>query len=115
MASGPQGFEAFFIVWGEPGPYCGVGYAARQLWRPGLRGPIATDVTPVTPLSRQAIIVGIRKRQGRTMLLLTAILRIWLPRDPQPNDLLAGIRSRIGHLGLTVIALVYVLITFWQR
>jgi hypothetical protein len=77
--------------------------------------PIATDVTPVTPLSRQAIIVGIRKRQGRTMLLLTAILRIWLPRDPEPNDLLAGIRSRIGHLGLTIIALVYVLISFWQR
>jgi hypothetical protein len=110
MASGSQGFEAFFIVWG-----------AWALLRPGLGGPayaappIATDVTPVTPLSRQAIIVGIRKRQGRTMLLLTAILRIWLPRDPQPNDLLAGIRSRIGHLGLTVIALVYVLITFWQR
>jgi len=49
------------------------------------------------------------------MLLLTAILRVWLPRDDQPNDLLAGVRLRIGHLGLTIIALVYVLITFWQR
>jgi hypothetical protein len=49
------------------------------------------------------------------MLLLTAILRVWSPREPGPNDLLAGIRMRIGHLGLTIIALVYVLITFWQR
>jgi len=49
------------------------------------------------------------------MLLLSAILRIWLPRDPKPNDLLAGIRLRVGHLGLTIIALVYILITFWQR
>jgi hypothetical protein len=49
------------------------------------------------------------------MLLLTAILRVWLPRDPEPNDLLAGIRLRVGHLGLTIIALVYILITLWQR
>jgi hypothetical protein len=49
------------------------------------------------------------------MLLLTAILRVCLPSDPEPNDLLAGIRLRVGHLGLTIIALVYVLITFWQR
>ena len=43
------------------------------------------------------------------MLLLTAILRVWSPRDPKPNDLLAGFRMRIGHLGLTIIALVYIL------
>ena len=49
------------------------------------------------------------------MLLLTAILRVWSPRDAEPNDLLAGIRLKVGHLGLTIIALVYVLITFWQR
>ncbi len=49
------------------------------------------------------------------MLLLTAILRVWVPRDPEANDLLAGIRLRVGHLGLTIIALVYVLISFWQR
>jgi hypothetical protein len=49
------------------------------------------------------------------MLLLTAILRVWSPRDPEANDLLAGIRLRVGHLGLTIIALVYVLISFWQR
>jgi hypothetical protein len=72
-------------------------------------------VTRVTPLFFEAFILRKRKPQGRTMLLLTAILRVWLPRDPQPNDLLAGIRLRVGHLGLTIIALVYVLITFWQR
>ena len=93
MASSPQGFEAFFVV----------------------RRPIAADVTRVTPLSRQAFIVRRRNPQGRTMLLLTAILRVWLPRDPEANDLLAAIRLRVGHLGLTIIALVYVLISFWQR
>ncbi len=48
------------------------------------------------------------------MLFLAAILRFSLPQ-PQPNDLLAQVRLRLGHLGLTIIALVYVLITFWQR
>jgi hypothetical protein len=93
MASSPQGFEAFFV-----------GAPADQL-----------DVTRVTHLSRQAFNVRRRNSQGRTMLLLTAILRVWSPRDPEPNDLLAGIRLRVGHLGLTIIALVYVLISFWQR
>jgi hypothetical protein len=49
------------------------------------------------------------------MLLLTAILRVWLPRAPEPNDLLAETHGRLGFLGLTIIALVFVLITFWQR
>jgi hypothetical protein len=49
------------------------------------------------------------------MLSLTAILRVWQPREAEPNDLLAGTRQRLGHLGLTVIALVFVLITLWQR
>jgi hypothetical protein len=48
------------------------------------------------------------------MLSLTAILRIWIPRETQPNDLLAQSRLKIGHMSLTVIALVYVLVTFWQ-
>ena len=47
------------------------------------------------------------------MLFLSAIVRIALPREPESNDLL--VQSRIGHLGLTVIALVYVLVTLWQR
>ncbi len=49
------------------------------------------------------------------MLLMSAILRVWLPREPEPNDLLAEVRVRLGHAGLTLIALVYVLVTFWQR
>jgi hypothetical protein len=49
------------------------------------------------------------------MLLLAAILRVWLPREVSPNDLLAESRLRIGHLGLTIIALVYVLVSLWQR
>jgi hypothetical protein len=47
------------------------------------------------------------------MLFLAAIARIAAPREPQPNDLLA--QSRIGHIGLTVITLVYVLVILWQR
>lgn len=49
------------------------------------------------------------------MLLLTAILHVWQPHDAAPNDLLAEARQRVGHLGLAVIALVFVLITFWQH
>lgn len=49
------------------------------------------------------------------MLLLSAILRVCLPPTPEPNDLLAEARGRIGHLGLTVIALVFILISLWQR
>jgi hypothetical protein len=49
------------------------------------------------------------------MLLLAAILRFSLPSQSTANDLLAETRLRLGHLGLTIIALVYVLITFWQR
>ena len=48
------------------------------------------------------------------MLLLSAILQVWLPPEPQPNDLLAEARARIGHVGLTVIALVFVLLTLWR-
>jgi hypothetical protein len=49
------------------------------------------------------------------MLLLTAILHIWLPREAQAHDLLAERRGALGHVALTVIALVYVLVEFWQR
>ncbi len=49
------------------------------------------------------------------MLLLTAILQVWSPRRTEPNDTLTDVRRVLGHVGLTVIALVYVLVTFWQR
>jgi len=48
------------------------------------------------------------------MVFLAAILRISLPPDAPPNDLLAQMRLRLGHLGLTIIALVFVLLTFWH-
>ena len=48
------------------------------------------------------------------MLCLLAIIRYALPPEPPANDLLASLHLRIGHLALTVIALVYVLITSVQ-
>lgn len=47
------------------------------------------------------------------MLFLAAIARLALPRERESNDLL--VLSRVGHVGLTVIALVYVLLTLWQQ
>jgi hypothetical protein len=49
------------------------------------------------------------------MVFLSAFIRITRTPEPQPNDLLAEARLRVGHLVLTVIALIYVLISFWQR
>ena len=49
------------------------------------------------------------------MLLLTAILHVWVPREIEPNDLLARTRLKIGHIGLAVIALVIVLLNVWQQ
>ncbi len=49
------------------------------------------------------------------MLLLSAIFRVCQPREPEANDLLAEARQRVGHVSLTVIALVYVLLKFWQQ
>jgi hypothetical protein len=51
------------------------------------------------------------------MLFLFALARL-LPGEPpeqQHNDLLAqSRRAALGHLGLTIIAIVFVLITFWK-
>jgi hypothetical protein len=64
-------------------------------------------VKSITLLSRGLIIL-------EAMLFLAAFHRIWTPREPEANDLLAASRAAMGHLGLTVIALVFVLITFWK-
>ena len=53
-----------------------------------------------------------RRHYSWRMLFLSAFARL-VPRDPEPNDLLAQ-HAAVGHLGLTVIALVFVLITFWK-
>jgi len=47
------------------------------------------------------------------MLILAAFSRLAPRREPPTNDLL--VRSAVGHLGLTIIALVYVLVMVWQR
>jgi len=48
------------------------------------------------------------------MLFLAAFSRLSLPRESEQNDLLAQSHAALGHLGLTVIALVFVLLTFWK-
>jgi hypothetical protein len=47
------------------------------------------------------------------MLVLAAIARLATPRELESHDLL--VQSRLGHVGLTVIALIYVLVTVWQQ
>lgn len=60
----------------------------------------------ITFLSAGAIILG-------GMLFLSAFARL-IPREPEANDLLAESHAALGHVGLTVIAIVFVLITFWK-
>ncbi len=47
------------------------------------------------------------------MLFLAAVNRLAQAREDQSNDLL--VKSRLGHVGLTVVALIYVLVTMWQQ
>jgi hypothetical protein len=47
------------------------------------------------------------------MLFLAAIVRFTLPRESESNDLL--VQSRLGHAGLTVITLVYLLLFLWRQ
>jgi hypothetical protein len=47
------------------------------------------------------------------MLLLAAFARM-VPTEPEPNDLLARQNAALGHLGLTIIAVVFILLTFWK-
>jgi hypothetical protein len=46
------------------------------------------------------------------MIILAAFARLSAAPEPQPNDLLAKSRAALGHLGLTIIALVFVMLTF---
>ncbi len=46
------------------------------------------------------------------MIFLAAFARLSAAPEPQPNDLLARSRAALGHLGLTIIALVFVMLTF---
>ena len=47
------------------------------------------------------------------MLFLSAFARL-IPPEPEANDLLAESHAALGHVGLTVIAIVFVLVTFWK-
>ena len=47
------------------------------------------------------------------MLFLAALSRL-RPAHDEPNDLLAQRHAALGHLGLTVIAVVFVVLTFWN-
>ena len=60
----------------------------------------------ITLFCRGAIILGV-------MLFLSAFARI-VPPEPQANDLLAEPHAALGHLGLTIIAIVFILVTFWK-
>ena len=48
------------------------------------------------------------------MLFLAALSQLRPVRDDEPNDLLAERQAALGHLGLTVIAVVFVVLTFWN-
>lgn len=48
------------------------------------------------------------------MLFLAAISSFLTPAEPPANDLVASPRAALGHISLTVIALVFVLTTFWK-
>ena len=60
----------------------------------------------ITLLSAAATILG-------GMLFLSAFARL-VPRDPEANDLLAESHAALGHVGLTIIAIVFVLVSFWK-
>ena len=60
----------------------------------------------ITLLSAGAIILGV-------MLFLSAFARL-IPGEPEANDLLAESHAALGHVGLTIIAIVFVLVTFWK-
>jgi hypothetical protein len=70
-------------------------------------------VNQITLLSAHLFIVAFYAEKGFRMLFLAAIFRVIAPGEPQFSDL--SVQTRIGHAGLTVIALVYVLVSLWQR
>lgn len=73
---------------------------------PAKPAAVAGDVNPITFLSAGPIMLG-------RMLFLSAFARL-IRGEPAPNDLLAQSRAALGHLGLTIIAIVFVLVTFWK-
>jgi hypothetical protein len=73
-----------------------------------------SKVRPFKLKRRDSNHVFIRRRHySWRMLFLSAFSRL-VPREPEANDLLAESHAALGYLGLTIIALVFVLITFWK-
>ncbi len=62
---------------------------------------------PITLSGRHAPILG-------GMIILAALARLSQTPEAPPNDLLAKAHAAIGHLSLTIIALVFVLLNFWR-
>jgi hypothetical protein len=77
--------------------------------------PIFQKLRQITLLPAYLFIVGVCAEKGYAMLFLAAISRVIVPRDPESQSGDLSVRSRLGHVGLTVIALVYVLVSLWQR
>jgi hypothetical protein len=48
------------------------------------------------------------------MIFLSAFSRLTAAPEAHANDLLAKAHAALGHLGLTLIALVFVLLNFWR-
>lgn len=64
-------------------------------------------VTQVPLLDRRRFILG-------GMIFLSAFARLTAAPDAPANDLLAKAHAALGHLGLTVIAVIFILLNFWR-
>jgi hypothetical protein len=81
-----------------------------------LRGPIDTFLKPAKRNRRDVKQIAVF-RAGPTILWLMLILFAFarcLPRATEHDGLEDEPRAALGHLGLTVIALVFVLLNFWK-
>jgi hypothetical protein len=73
-----------------------------------------SKVKPFPLTRRESNHAFIRRRHySGGMLFLSAFARL-IPREPEANDLLAESHAALGHVGLTIIAIVFVLVTFWK-
>jgi hypothetical protein len=74
------------------------------------------NVKPVTLLPyRTFIVISPAPNEVRRMLLLAAIAHLIPFRALKPDQGPNYLHPLLGHAGLTVIALVYVLIVMWQN
>jgi len=86
-------------------------FPSSTLCRPS-RGPWTMSTMLKMRESNHAF--AARRHYSGAMLFLAAFARLSPSRESEQNDLLAESHAALGHLGLTVIALVFVLLTFWK-